>query len=87
VYRAGEVGLAGELRPASHIEARVGAAQQAGMSHCVVAAGPDAQASALAARVKRAGMGNTHHTCTLLYASALHEDAFPSCFRPCDTWA
>ncbi len=56
VYRAGEVGLAGELRPASHMEARVGAAQQAGMSHCVVAAGPDAQASALAARVKRAGM-------------------------------
>jgi predicted ATP-dependent serine protease len=51
----GEVGLAGELRPASHMESRVLAAQQAGIGHCVVAATGAGQVAALAARAKKLG--------------------------------
>jgi hypothetical protein len=47
--------LAGELRPASHMESRVLAAQQAGIGHCVVAATGAGQVAALAARAKKLG--------------------------------
>ena len=66
----GEVGLAGELRPASSVELRLSCAQQSGFKRCLVA-------------LSGAGAGHSHHKppsgLAVTYVSTLHDAVTIAC--------